>query len=66
MIESIYIIEQSSGIPLFILELVEEDKDIFIDQNLFTGFLKAIDDLGLETRAERIEEIRLASHIHGR
>ncbi|NVM02669.1 MAG: hypothetical protein HWN67_10055, partial [Candidatus Helarchaeota archaeon] len=61
MIESIYIIDQNSGIPLFTMDLIEVDKSEKIDQNLFSGFLKAIDDLSEETRSERIDEIRLAS-----
>ncbi len=61
MIESIYIIDQNSGIPLFTLDLIEVDKSERIDQNLFSGFLKAIDDLSEETRSERIDEIRLSS-----
>ena len=61
MIESIYIIEQSSGIPLFIMEFVERDEDSKPDNNLFSGFLKGIDDLVLEIRSERIEEIRMGS-----
>ena len=61
MIESLYIIERSSGIPLFLMELAEREKTYQPASNLFSGFLKGIDDLVLETRSENIEEIRMGS-----
>ncbi|MHA1379140.1 MAG: hypothetical protein ACTSRG_12230 [Candidatus Helarchaeota archaeon] len=61
MIESIYVIDQNSGIPLFVMDLVERDESDKLDKHLFSGFLKAINDLSQETRSETIDEIRMSS-----
>lgn len=61
MIESIYIIDQGSGVPLFTHDLIETEDLEKVDESLFTGFLKVLDDFSKETRKESINEIVLAS-----
>ena len=61
MIESIYIIDVGSGVPLFSLDLIEIEIGKQVDRELFSGFLKILDDFSLETRKEEINEIYLAS-----
>ena len=61
MIESIYIIDVGSGVPLFSLDLVEIETGKNIDKEIFSGFLKVLDDFSQETRKEEINEIYLAN-----
>ena len=61
MIESIYIIDIGSGVPLFSLDLIEIKTGKCVDKEMFSGFLKVLDDFSQETRNEEINEIYLAS-----
>ncbi|NHI94495.1 MAG: hypothetical protein EAX96_18535 [Candidatus Lokiarchaeota archaeon] len=61
MIESIYIIDVNSGVSLFNLDLIEFEDSKKIDSDIFSGFLKVIDDLSQESRNEEVNSIILAS-----
>lgn len=57
MIESIYIIDQISGIPLFTYDLISVEGSENVDRAIFSGFLKALDDFSKETRKQNINQI---------
>jgi len=61
MIESIYIIDVGSGVPLFHHDFIEIEDEKAVDKAMFSGFLKVLDDFSQETRQEAIHEIKLAS-----
>ena len=62
MIESIHIVNRSSGISLFVKNFKEKPQSIKYPLNkeiIFVGFLKAIEDISEETRNQSVEEIIL-------
>ncbi|MHA1786133.1 MAG: hypothetical protein ACTSVY_09975 [Candidatus Helarchaeota archaeon] len=59
MIESIFIIDIGSGVPLFSFDLLDTEESM--DKDMFSGFLKVLNDFSQETRNEQINEIVLAS-----
>ena len=61
MIETIYILDENSGISLFNMDLLEFEESKTIDGDIFSGFLKVIDDLSQESRNEEVNSIILAS-----
>ena len=61
MIESIYIIDVGSGVPLFHYDFIDIEDGKAVDDAMFSGFLKVLDDFSQETRQEAINEIQLAS-----
>jgi len=61
MIESIFIIDVGSGVPLFHYDFIEIEDEKAVDKAMFSGFLKVLDDFSQETRQEAINEIKLAS-----
>jgi len=61
VIESIYIIKKDSGVPLLTLDLVEVEGLDDLDRDIFSGFLKVLDDFSKQTRKESINQIVLAN-----
>lgn len=61
MIENIYIIDMKSGVSLFSLDLIQVENPKPIDPQIFSGFLKVLNDLSQETRNEDINEVILQS-----
>ena len=61
MIESIYIIDLDSGVPLIALELNGTQNTETFDPDIFSGFLKVFNDLSQETRNENINQVILDS-----
>ncbi len=61
MIESIFIIDVGSGIPLFSHDLIEIEGSKSLDKEIFSSFLKVLNDFSQETRNESINEVKLVS-----
>ena len=61
MIETIYILDADSGVCLFNADFIEFEVSKTVDGDIFSSFLKVVDDLSQESRQEEVNSIILAS-----